>query len=135
MADTEKKMVSFRLSQDTKEEVVEYADEHDISQSEAFRRLVRKGKEVEESGPRLGLSGESSEFITDGGQIREEIAANKKQIKNLGKTIRFGTRLILSLLAILYSLDYFLGRPLSAVATLAVGGIVIAYVAFQTVRG
>lgn len=82
MGDSDKQMVSFRVSKDTKDQIEEYADEQGISQSEAFRRLVRKGNELEKSGITISIDKNSSEsLITDGGAVRKEIQEGNSEIE------------------------------------------------------
>ena len=82
MGDSDKQMVSFRVSKDTKEEIEEYADQHGISQSEAFRRLVRKGNELEQSGITISIDkGSSESLITDGGTVRQEIEKGNRELE------------------------------------------------------
>jgi len=88
MGNSDKTMVSFRVSQDTKAEIEEYADEQDISQSEAFRRLIRKGSELENSGITISIGKEGDEsLVTDGGAITEEIARNRSKINQVKEQV------------------------------------------------
>lgn len=43
-----KELVSVRLEQDTRKNIENYADTHDVSQSTAIRRLIEKGLSLEE---------------------------------------------------------------------------------------
>lgn len=82
-------MVSFRISKDTKDQIEEYAEQQGISQSEAFRRLVRKGNELEQSGITISIDKDSSEgLITDGGTVRQEIEEGNKELEQQLQQIR-----------------------------------------------
>jgi len=71
MAD--KEMVGVRLPADTLRRVERYAEEHDISKSDALRRMIEKGVDLEEAGLTVAASHqpdeEEKEVIADGGQV------------------------------------------------------------------
>lgn len=60
------RQANTRLPDDTYEEVMDYAEENDISKSEALRRSIRTGIQVEKSG--LTRKEEEKEAVTDGGR-------------------------------------------------------------------
>lgn len=47
-------MIGFRIPQDRYDELTQYREDRDISESEAIRRLVRIGLEEEKRGPFAG---------------------------------------------------------------------------------
>lgn len=47
---TDKEMVGVRLPKDTHRQIEQYADEHDLSKSDALRRMIEKGVELESAG-------------------------------------------------------------------------------------
>lgn len=47
---TDKEMVGVRLPKDTHRQVEEYAENHDLSKSDALRRMIEKGVELESAG-------------------------------------------------------------------------------------
>lgn len=68
-------MVGVRLPNDTLRRVERYADEHDISKSDALRRMIEKGVDLEEAGLTVAASQsatekeEEKEMVADGGQV------------------------------------------------------------------
>jgi predicted DNA-binding protein len=74
MAD--KEMVGVRLPNDTLQRVERYADEHGISKSDALRRMIEKGVDLEEAGLAVAAAQqpkqeekEEKEVMADGGQV------------------------------------------------------------------
>jgi uncharacterized membrane protein len=73
---TEKEMVGVRLPTDILERVEQYADDHDLSKSDALRRMVKKGVDLEEAGLTVAASqkptedSDEEEAIADGGFLR-----------------------------------------------------------------
>jgi hypothetical protein len=73
---TKKEMVGVRLPTDTLERVEQYADDHDLSKSDALRRMVKKGVDLEEAGLTVATSqkptedSDEEEPIADGGFLR-----------------------------------------------------------------
>jgi predicted DNA-binding protein len=73
---TDKEMVGVRLPPDTLERVQRYADDHDLSKSDALRRMIEKGVDLEEAGLAVAASQktnqeeEEKEAIADGGFLR-----------------------------------------------------------------
>ncbi len=72
---TEKEMVGVRLPADTLRRVERYAEDHDLSKSDALRRMIEKGVDLEEAGLTVAASHQSDEkeeekeVIADGGQV------------------------------------------------------------------
>jgi len=72
----EKETVGVRLPADTLGRVEQYADEHDLSKSDALRRMIQKGLDLEEAGltvaasSRPSRSNEEKEAVADGGLLR-----------------------------------------------------------------
>ena len=74
---TDKEMVGVRLPADTLRRVEQYADDHDLSKSDALRRMIKKGVDLEEAGLTVAASQqkteepeeEEKEVIADGGQV------------------------------------------------------------------
>lgn len=66
-------MVGVRLPKDTLRRVEQYADNHDISKSDALRRMIEKGVDMEEAGLAVAVSqkaaGTDREPMADGGQV------------------------------------------------------------------
>jgi len=80
-----KNMVSFRIPTDIEEQVEEYANERDISKSEAFRRTVENGLALEEMG--LSVAGRGKEnLLPDGGELKDSIETQQEQINHLERT-------------------------------------------------
>lgn len=74
---TDKEMVGVRLPADTLRWVEQYADDHDLSKSDALRRMIEKGVDLEEAGLTVAASQknqpekeEEKETIADGGFLR-----------------------------------------------------------------
>lgn len=74
---TDKEMVGVRLPADTLRWVEQYADDHDLSKSDALRRMIEKGVDLEEAGLTVAASQktteepeEEKEAIADGGFLR-----------------------------------------------------------------
>jgi antitoxin component of RelBE/YafQ-DinJ toxin-antitoxin module len=65
-----KKQFQTRLDPDVADRVEQYADENDLSNSEAVRRLVRQGIEA------------------SGGPTRDEIAADLKEVRSAVRGVR-----------------------------------------------
>lgn len=72
---TEKEMVGVRLPADTLRRVERYAEDHDLSKSDALRRMIEKGVDLEEAGLTVAASHQpdekegEKEVIADGGQV------------------------------------------------------------------
>lgn len=68
-------MVGVRLPSDTLREVEQYAEEHDLSKSDALRRMVKKGVDLEKAGLTVAASQNEQteetekEAIADGGML------------------------------------------------------------------
>lgn len=56
---TSKKVVSVRVPQDTHDGIIEYKDERKISRTDALRRIIEKGLEVEQGESERGARGET----------------------------------------------------------------------------
>lgn len=67
---TDKEMVGVRLPQDTHRQVEEYAEDHDLSKSDALRRMIEKGIELESAGLAVAAATQTQddepEPMTDG---------------------------------------------------------------------
>jgi len=110
-----------RFPEDTADAVEEYADEHDISRSEAMRRLVdeglasRKREEIRE-----GLEEIGEEMRADGGAVQERFdAIERRQERQEKADTALNT---LNAAGIIYIVAYFTGY-LPDLAGLAVGAI------------
>lgn len=75
MAD--KEMVGVRLPADTLRRVEQYAEDHDLSKSDALRRMIEKGVDLQEAGLTVAASQttaseseDEEEAMADGGFIR-----------------------------------------------------------------
>lgn len=73
---TDKEMVGVRLPKDTHRQVEEYAEDHDLSKSDALRRMIEKGIDLEEAGLTVAASQQKTgepekekDPIADGGQV------------------------------------------------------------------
>jgi len=67
----EKEMVGVRLPKDTLERIEEYAERQDISKSDALRRMIERGVDLEEAGLTVAAS-QSGEPMSDGAPTAEE---------------------------------------------------------------
>jgi hypothetical protein len=74
-----KEMVGVRLPADTLAQVEQYAEDHDLSKSDALRRMIEKGVDLEEAGLTVAASRqldgkeekeekEEEGLVTDGGK-------------------------------------------------------------------
>jgi predicted DNA-binding protein len=80
---TDKEMVGVRLPADTLRRVEQYAEDHDLSKSDALRRMIQKGVELEDAGIAVAAATvqdetEEKEIRTDGsgGVVREAFFKN-----------------------------------------------------------
>jgi hypothetical protein len=72
------KQANARLPDDVYEEVMEYAEENDISKSEALRRSIRTGVHIEKEGltrKRKATENEEKEPVADGGEVMRRMFA------------------------------------------------------------
>jgi len=125
---------SFRLPPDVAEAVDSYAEEHGITKSEAYRRVIKQGIEVQQSDVTV-IQG-TEQTVPDGGQLEEtqskveEVSENLDSISNQVNDIMLP--LTLSILWIGVEITY--GIPREPIGTVVTGVPLILWLIYPQVR-
>ena len=125
---------SFRLPPDVAEAVEEYAEEHGITKSEAYRRVIKQGIEVQQSDVTV-IQG-TEQTIPDGGQLEEtqsQVEEVSENLDSLSEQLR-EVMLPLSVGLLWIGFEVTIGIP-SAIGTAITGILIILWLAYVQLRG
>lgn len=121
---TDKEMVGVRLPSDTLREVEQYAEEHDLSKSDALRRMVKNGVDLEKAGLTVAASQNEQteetgkEPIADGGSLlRPVLKATTGLSLGIGGLLFFTIWIVGIMMRFPLPIDQMFGLMLSAFVT------------------
>jgi predicted DNA-binding protein len=125
---------SFRLPPDVAEAVDSYAEEHGITKSEAYRRVIKQGIEVQQSDVTV-IQG-TEQTVPDGGQLEETQSQVEEVSENLDSLSEQVQEIMLPLtLSILWiGIEVTAGFPLEPIGTVATGVPLILWLIYPQVR-
>jgi predicted DNA-binding protein len=126
---------SFRLPPDVAEAVDEYAEEHSITKSEAYRRVIKQGIEVQRSDVTVIQGTERT--VPDGGQLNETQNQVEEVSENLDSLSEQVQEIMLPLtLAVLWiGFEVTVGIPGDPVGTIVTGIPLALWLAYTQLRG
>jgi predicted DNA-binding protein len=126
---------SFRLPPDVAEAVDEYAEEHGITKSEAYRRIIKQGIEVQQSDVTVIQGTERT--VPDGGQLDE----TQNQVEEVSEDVaslseQLNEVMLPLILAILWiGFEVTVGIPFNPVGTVVTGIPLALWLAYTQLRG
>jgi predicted DNA-binding protein len=126
---------SFRLPPDIAESVDQYAEEHGITKSEAYRRVIKQGIEVQESDVTVIQGTERT--VPDGGQLEEtqnQVEEVSKSVASLSEQVE-KIMLPLTLAVLWIGFEVTIGIPFAPVGTVVTGIPLVAWLAYVQLRG
>lgn len=127
-------MVGVRLPKDTLRQVEQYAEDREISKSDALRRMIEKGVDLEEAGLTVAAShpskeedDEEKEVVADGGQVVRPMLQFMGAFYAMIGLTTFG---IMAFSTFVYPIDFILGMGMDLIgmtltALLLVGVLMI----------
>jgi predicted DNA-binding protein len=124
---------SFRLPPDVAEAVDSYAEEHEITKSEAYRRVIKQGIEVQQSDVTVIQGTERT--VPDGGQLEE----TQNQVEEVSESVaslseQLNEVMLPLILAILWiGFEVTVGIP--SVGTVVTGIPLALWLAYTQLRG
>jgi predicted DNA-binding protein len=126
---------SFRLPPDVAEAVDSYAEEHGITKSEAYRRVIKQGIEVQQSDVTV-IQG-TEQTVPDGGQLEEtqnQVEEVSESVASLSEQVE-ETMLPLTLAILWVGFEVTVGIPFAPVGTVVTGIPLVAWLAYVQLRG
>jgi predicted DNA-binding protein len=121
---------SFRLPPDVAEAVDEYAEEHGITKSEAYRRVIKQGIEVQQSDVTVIQGTERT--VPDGGQLEETQNQVEKVSENLDSLSEHLQEVMLPLsVGLLWiGFEVTIGIPFEPIGTAVTGIPIVLWLAY-----
>ncbi len=126
---------SFRLPPDVAEAVDDYAEEHGITKSEAYRRVIKQGIEVQQSDVTVIQGTERT--VPDGGQLEEtqdQVEEVSESVASLSEEVE-KIMLPLTLAVLWIGFEVTVGIPFDPVGTVVTGIPLVAWLAYVQLGG
>jgi len=121
---------SFRLPPDVAEAVDSYAEEHGITKSEAYRRVIKQGIEVQQSDVTV-IQG-TEQTVPDGGQLEEtqnQVEEVSENLDSLSEQLQ-EVMLPLSVGLLWIGFEVTIGIPAEPIGTAVTGIPIVLWLAY-----
>ena len=125
---------SFRLPPDVAEAVDQYAENNEITKSEAYRRVIKQGIEVQQSDVTV-IQG-TEQALPDGGQLEKtqsQVQEVSKDIDSLNRQLN-NSILVLVVGILWIGIELTAGIPFEPIGTIVTGLLLVLWALYPRVK-